>query len=138
MHPQHNDARAAGSPVNGAAAGATNLVDLAWAQGGGTATGGELARIKARVLELRTLIDPLYAELRNLEQVALEAEAPLKVNDEIEWTPTTGNRSFRGVVLAIFRSGNGPAYRTQLKYRDGTLGETREVFPWYNPRRIAA
>ena len=138
MDPQHNDTIAAVPPSDDAAAGPARPVEREWAQAGDTPTGRDLARIKARVLELRALIDPLYVELRRLEQVTLEAEAPFKVHDEIEWTPTTGNRSFRGVVLGIFRSGDGPAYRTQLKYRDGTLGETREVFPWYNPRRIAA
>lgn len=96
----------------------------------------DLTRIKARIMELRTQIDPLYAELRALEQRQLEAEAPFRVHDEIEWTPTTGTRSFRGIILSVFRSGDSPAYRARLKFKDGSVGETRDVFHWYNPRKV--
>lgn len=132
MHPQHKDSVAVEPLPATEPAGVT----LPWDPTALSAD--ELARIKARVATLRSQIDPLYAELRALEQLQLEAESPVKVNDEIEWTPTTGTRTFRGVVFAIFRSGDMPAYRARLKYRDGTIGEAREVFHWYNPRRIEA
>lgn len=96
----------------------------------------DLTWIKTRIVELRMRIDPLYAELRSLEQRQLEAEAPFRVHDEIEWTPPTGNRSFRGTILSVFRSGDAPAYRTRLRFKDGSLGETRDVFHWYNPRKV--
>jgi hypothetical protein len=84
-----------------------------------------------RIEEINAIVEPLLAELAELEQKIIESKSVFKVGDVIEWR---GNRKGRVIRIKEWLS-DEPMWVVKRILKTGGEGEECEVRPYMNAVR---